>query len=488
MRGVQEQREDRLSEVLALCRANFASYCAAVYPSFEVAAHIRAVIGKLEQVEQGKITRLQLALPPRHGKSLTATQLFAGWYLGKHPEEHLIVAAYGEELADTFGRRTRAIMASDMHRAIFPASVISADANAANRFNLVPGGSYRAVGRGTGVTGHGCSLLIADDVTKDSDEARSESVQRSIRSWYSDVLYTRLAPGGRVIVIGSRWVENDLPGWLQKQHADEGWQLLSLPALAGANDPLGRTENAALWPSHYPVETLELIRRAIGSQSFAALYQGSPRAPEGNVWKASWLRYYREVPEKFQRIVQSWDCASKTGTQNDYSVGTTWGVTVNGYYLLALFRDKLEFPELKRQIASQAAQWKPAAILIEDSSAGQQAVQELKAATRYAVLPIKPDRDKLSRALAITPAFEAGRVHFPEGANFVPALVDELLGFPNCEHDDQTDSLVQALNWLNHHTVPEVRVCFWTGSGRSMSMSEFAGMDAAAWELWRSAR
>jgi predicted phage terminase large subunit-like protein len=154
------------------------------------------------------------------------------------------------------------------------------------------------------------------------------------------------------------------------------------------------------------------------------------------------------MPSSFERIVQSWDCAVKTGAANDYSVGTTWGVAAQGYYLLAFYRARLEFPELKRQIVRQADEWKPHAILIEDASAGASAIQELKVSTRFPVLAIKAEGSKISRAEAVTPMFESGRVFLPEGVASLSDFTEEFCSFPAGAHDDIVDSATMALNYL----------------------------------------
>jgi predicted phage terminase large subunit-like protein len=220
-----------------------------------------------------------------------------------------------------------------------------------------------------------------------------------------------------------------------------------LPAVSeGKGDLLGRPAGAALWESQFPLHVLESIRIAVGPQVWSALYQGNPTAAQGMIFKRSWFRHYQSVPEKFSKIVQSWDTAFKTGATNDYSVCTTWGQTDTGYYLLHFWRDRVEFPELKRQVAEQAAQWKPHAIIIEDKASGQSLLQELKTATPFPVLPVKVDADKQTRASAVTAYFEAGKVLFPEGASWLADLEDELAGFPNAVHDDIVDSITQALN------------------------------------------
>jgi predicted phage terminase large subunit-like protein len=178
-----------------------------------------------------------------------------------------------------------------------------------------------------------------------------------------------------------------------------------------------------------------------------SLYQQRPAAAEGVIFRREWWRTYRDQPS-CSRIVQSWDTGFKSGCDNDFSVCTTWGVNSAGYFLLSLWRGKVEFPELKRRVAWLAAEWKPNVILIEDRASGQSLVQELKNASRYPILPIKVDSDKETRAHAVTPLIEAGKVFLPESAPWLATFIDELAVFPNGTNDDIVDSVTQALNYL----------------------------------------
>ena len=171
-------------------------------------------------------------MPPRHGKSFTTSAIFPAWYLGRHPDHQVIFATYGQELSDDYGRRVRNFVATPLHQAIFPDCRLSEDSTAAHRFNTTRGGTYIAVGRGGPITGRGANLLIIDDPLKDFDEASSETVRRAMHDWFNTVAYTRLMPGGSIVLIQTRWHEDDLAGRLLSEHAAEHWELLSLPGIA----------------------------------------------------------------------------------------------------------------------------------------------------------------------------------------------------------------------------------------------------------------
>lgn len=325
---------------------------------------------------------------------------------------------------------------------------MSEDSTAAHRFNTTRGGAYFAVGRGGPITGRGANLLILDDLLKDWSEANSETIRRALHDWFSSVAYTRLAPGGAIVLIQTRWHEDDLAGRLLAGSSSEHWEVLSLPAIAERDESF-RKQGESLWHAQFPLPELERKRSAIGEQAWVSLYQQRPTAAGGAIFKRDWWQFYKPpVAEPFNRIIQSYDTAFKRGSDNDYSVCTTWGVADTGYFLLHLFRGRVEFPELKRLLSSMAEQWKPHAILIEDRASGQSLVQELKHSTALPIIPVKVDTDKVARAQAVTPLMEAGKVFLPESASWLNDFIDEMASFPNGVHDDVVDSTTQALNYL----------------------------------------
>jgi predicted phage terminase large subunit-like protein len=437
-----------MNDLLGLARRDLACYAIAMFQRLELPNHLRVLLGLLEEVERGDLKRLMVCMPPRHGKSLITTTLFPAWYLGRHPDRQLISASYAQELADDFGRKVRNFVADPRHRAIFPECRLSEDSTAAHRFATTSGGVYFAVGRGGPITGRGADLLLIDDPLKDREEASSATMRRQLQQWYAEVAYTRLQPGGAVVIISTRWHEDDLSGWLLRERAAENWKLLSLPALAEPGDVLGRGEGGALWPDRFPARYLEQTKIQLGSGAFAALYQQRPVALEGAIFKREWWRFYRQAPA-FRRIILSLDCAFKTGSENDFSAASVWGEAANGYYLLDVWRGRVEFPDLKRTVVSLAERWNPHVVLIEDKASGQSLVQELRRETTLAVKPIKAERDKVTRAHAVTAIVEGAKVYLPDTAPWLGDYLDELCSFPSAPHDDLTDCTVQALAYLS---------------------------------------
>ena len=312
--------------------------------------------------------------------------------------------------------------------------------------------SYIAAGVGGGITGEGADILIIDDPVKNNEEAESEVYRAKTFQWYQTTARTRLQPDGAVILIMTRWHKADLAGMLLEEaridpKADQ-WEILHFKAI---ND-----KGEALWPESYPMDALENTRASIGSRSFAALYQGEPSIAEGNVFKREWWKFYKEKPN-FRRIVHSWDTAFKAKAENDYSVCTVWGETSNGFYLIDMWRGRVEYPELKRTAVNLFNRDKAQAVYIEDKASGQSLIQDLKRDTVLPLLPVQVDSDKITRAYAITPLIEAGKVFLPESAFWLHDFIEEMSGFPNSEHDDIVDSVTQALNVISKHRAAVIK-------------------------------
>jgi predicted phage terminase large subunit-like protein len=248
-------------------------------------------------------------------------------------------------------------------------------------------------------------------------------------------------------VVATRWHLDDLSGWLLKNHAREGWKVISLPAIAEADDALGRAEGEALWPEQFPTEMLDRIHEAIGSAAWRSLYQQRPVSAEGSIFRREWLKSYTEQPE-CRRVILSLDTAFKTKQSSDYSAIAIIGESKNSYHLLQMWRGRVEFPALQAKATDLAAIWKPSAVLIEDAASGQSLIQTLQAETRLPIMPVRPRGDKVARASAVTPLFESGRVFLPESVSWRAEFEEELLSFPAADHDDQVDSIVQGLSYL----------------------------------------
>jgi predicted phage terminase large subunit-like protein len=331
--------------------------------------------------------------------------------------------------------------------------IIIPQRQAAHEWGTQQRGSYYAVGIGGSLTGRGFDIGIIDDPVKDAEEAGSAVIRDRIWDWYRTVFRTRANPDAAIIVIMTRWHQDDLVGRLLNQsREDRGsdiWEILSLEAIDNAGK--------ALWGTRYPIEVLDRIKASIGSRAFTSLYQGNPVAAEGNIIKREWWKYYK-VRSEYTRLVQSWDTAFKAGQANDYSVCTLWGESNSHFDLIDVWRERVEFPEMERAVIAAYDRDKPSVVLIEDAASGQSLIQTLKKETRLPIKPVKADKDKVARANAVTPLIEAGRVRLPERASWLHNFVEEVSAFPSGEHDDQVDTMTQALNYMAGR--PEKQVLF----------------------------
>ncbi len=433
------------------------AYAAYQWPGYRPARHHRLIARHLEAAERGDITRLMIFMPPRAGKSMLVSEFFPAWYLGRNPSHYLIAATYAQELADDFGRKVRNQIADPGFQSVFPGCTLKGDSQSAKRFHITQkseavstdlDGAYFATGIGGPMSGRGSHLLLIDDAVKNREEAESPAVRQRNKDWYTSTAYTRLMPGGKIVVVMTRWHEDDLAGRLLSGHPHENWTVLSLPAVAEVEDAIGRRPGDALWPESFPLPTLEKIRNSIGSCDWSALYQQRPTPAEGGIFKAAWFKRYASPRfEEYQQVVQSWDTAIKADQLNDPSVCTTWGVRPDGYDLLQVLVRRLEYPDLKRLVAAQADAFGPDAILIEDKASGQQLLQDLKRATTLPLIGILPEKDKITRASGVSALVEAGKVSLPTHAPWLTDYEMEMLTFPNAPYDDQVDSTTQFLNW-----------------------------------------
>ena len=420
-------------------RNNLLSYALLMQPNYETPPHIKLLASKLEAVERGEITRLIVTLPPRHGKSNIISELLPAWYLGRNPDKQVMFATYGQDLADGFGRKVRNHMADPRHKLIFPEAMLADDSKSANRFNTVAGGVYNAIGVGGPGTGKGADLLAIDDPLKNREEADSKLIRDKLWDWYASVAYTRLMPGGRVVAVLTRWHEDDLIGRLLKGH--EQFELLNLPAVAEENDALGRKPGEALWPERYNETDLQRIRYTIGEREFAALYQQRPAPLEGALFRRSWIQR-ATAPRAGARIAMGVDLALSTKQGADYTaIVVVARDEVGKIYVLDAVRQRADFPTALGMIREMASKWKPIQIGIESVAYQAVVVQELLRTTTLPIKGITPDRDKMTRATPVALRYEQGMIYH---ADLPSWFEDELLAFPQGEHDDAVDALVYA--------------------------------------------
>jgi len=426
---------------------------------FLLAPYIELMASRLEDCRSGNIRRLIVNLPPRSLKSQCISTAFVAWLLGHNPAAQIIAASYGQDLADKLARDTRTIMEADWYRALFPTRLSAR--KAVNDFATIAGGVRMATSVGGVLTGRGADVIIIDDPLK-PDQALSEVGRKAVNDWYDNTLLSRLnnKRTGCIIIVMQRLHQDDLVGHVLPQ---DDWTVLSFPAIAEEPEcvpfetPYGlrqfvRQPGEALHPERESVQEYEAMRRRIGLYNFSSQYQQRPIPLSGNLVKREWLRSYspENLPRRLLRIVQSWDTAAKTSELNDYSVCTTWGVDGDNYYLMDVFRRRLNYPDLKRAIVAEGERFRADDIVIEDKSSGTQLIQDLKNDGVLNVVEYKPPpgADKVMRLHACSDRFENGRVLVPANAPWLDDYVVELVGFPGTKHDDQVDSTTQALDYL----------------------------------------
>lgn len=415
--------------------------------------HILLLNNKLKGVAAGRIKRLMVWLPPRHGKSEFCSKYFSPWYLGLFPDNRVILTSYESDFAAEWGRVGRDLM-EEFGPSIFGVNVSPAS-SAANRWDIDGHlGGMKTAGVGGPITGKGAHVFIIDDPIKNDEEALSATHREKQWNWYRSTAYSRLEPGGAIIIIQTRWHEDDLSGRLVEESKSGGdaWDIVDLPAIAGQDDPLGRQEGEALWPQRYPIESLEQKKRVMGAYWFSALFQQRPAPDEGMVFLRHWWKYwenYEALPE-FEEIILSWDCSFKDKVTSDYVAGQVWGKYKANRYLLDQFRAKMNFPTTVSAIKNLKAKWPMAsAILIEDKANGTAVIDTLKDEIP-GIIPIEPQGGKVVRAHAVTAQIESGNVYIPNPSKYKWAadFIEECAAFPNGKNDDQVDSMTQALTRL----------------------------------------
>jgi len=427
---LQEKRA-RLAATETL--AAFTEY---TFPQYRTAEHHRLICEKLEAVERGEIDRLMIFMPPRHGKSELASKRFPAWYLGRNPDKQVITASYNSDLAGDFGRQVRNIVREQRFRNVFPSVTLAEDSQAANRWNTSAGGSYVAAGVGTAVTGRGAHLLLIDDPVKDREEAESETRRETVYNWYSSTAYTRLMPGGAVILIQTRWHESDLAGRLLEAEAKGGdkWDKLILPAIL--------SNGQALWPEWYPIDALNRTKAAIGPRDWSALYQQQPAPDDGTFFLKAWFKRHEKPPERVHVYMTS-DYAVTEG-DGDYTEHAIWGVDGTGrIFQLDWWHGQTASDEWIEQKLHMIRKWKPICAFGE-AGVIQKAIEPMlkrrmtETATRCRMEWLPSIHDKATRARAFQSRAAMGEVSLLDDERGERVL-KQLLAFPAGKHDDAVD-------------------------------------------------
>ena len=438
--------------------------------------HIELLCWMMTQSNARKFRRLILCLCPRSLKSFIVSVAFPAWYLGNDPTKGIICISYSDDLATKFSRDFHLIVRARWYRKAFPNTRFDKTKFTEREAATTKNGFRLATSVGGTLTGRGGDFIIIDDPIK-AEDAMSEAERNRANNWFTSTVLSRFdnPNEGVLVIVSQRTHVDDLVGYVTER---DDWVNVFVPAIAtrrekiqiGDDKWITRERGEPMQPSRMDLESLKRQRRSMGSFHFEAQYQQNPMPAEGNLIKKAWFRTYSASVDQrdFDAIVQSWDTAASGGEQGSYSVCTTWGIREKRYYLLDVFRGRLNFPDLLTKARRHHHNRGAGLVLIEDASSGRSLLQSLHAETDVPVKPIPVDKDKVTRVAWVTSYIERGRVYLPDDAPWLGEFLKEILAFPNGKHDDQVDSLSQFLRWTMHidqYRPPQVTVRLLGDSG-----------------------
>jgi len=444
----------------ALARNDYAFYVEWVHNgAYKHGRHTEDIICKeLEKVERGELDRLIITLPPRHSKSMTVTETFPSWFIGRKPSRRVIATAYSGNLAKKFGRLNKQKL-RQYGEELFEVSLLTDNKSNTNWGVLGHRGGMISAGIGGAITGEGADLMIIDDPFKNRKQADSIVYRDMVWDEWQNTLRTRLHPGGAVIVIMTRWHEDDLVGRLLAD-PEEGdkWKIVNLPCeCEDENDPLGRKIGEPLWPEHgYDKAWMEQTKTDVGTRTWASLYQQRPSPKEGVTFKRDWWQFYKVLPEFIEETAQSWDCAFKgIPEETDYVVGLVGARKAGNYYIIDRFRDQVGIKGTIQAIRSMTGKHPTAYSKWVEEKANGAAVIELLRDEIPGMIPVPNSDGKEARANAVQPFVESGNVYLPDPsiAPWVHDFIEELAQFPSGKHDDQVDAFTQLIIMLRSKTI-----------------------------------
>ena len=430
-------------------REDFMSFVKCVWPEFVEGSHHRHIAKKFNDLASGKINRLIINMPPRHTKSEFASFLLPAWMVGRNPKLKIIQATHTGELAIRFGRKAKTLIDSDEYRKVFETR-LREDSQAAGRWETAQGGEYFAAGVGGAITGRGADLLIIDDPHSEQD-ALSATAMESAYEWYTSGPRQRLQPGGKIVVVMTRWSTKDLTGKLlahQKEAKSDKWDVVEFPALLDT----GTKKERPVWPEYWKMSELESVKATLPVGKWSAQWMQQPTSEEGAIIKREWWRKWKHdwIPD-LHHVIQSYDTAFLKKETADYSAITTWGVfypnedSPANLILLDAIKERMEFPELRRRALEQYKYWQPESVIVEQKASGTPLTHEL----RQMDIPVStftPSRgnDKHVRVNTCAPLFESGMIWAPE-QRFAEEVIEECAAFPHGDHDDLVDAMTMAV-------------------------------------------
>ncbi|CAI27848.1 Conserved hypothetical protein [Ehrlichia ruminantium str. Gardel] len=442
--------------------------------------HIKVIADRLEAALNGKINRLIINMPPRYAKSLCVSIAWPSWIFGLNPQAKIIVASYSQILSEKLSLDNRYILQSEWYKKLFPHVILSKDQNTKQKFQTLQRGYRFATSVGGSITGEGGDFLIIDDPMNPL-QALSKTYRQRVCNWFEQSLMTRLNDRKHsvVVVVMHRLHTEDLTGYLLSKKLHNKWHVLSLPAIAEKKHIIYsiaypwkfkykkkvknilhiRKEGDFLYWK-YGKKYINELKSELGSYAFAAQYQQNPINLSSGIIKYIWFQRYNQTLYNHENtnITQSWDTASSVNYNSDYSICTTWSYSDNCFFLLDIYKEKLEYQPLKQALINLASRWKPSAILIENKGSGVQLIQEIKNISKIPIIEIVPTTSKLTRFYKIIPILESRKVFLPYDAPWLSDFEKEILSFPNTQNDDQVDSMTQYFEWIYHNIIHNISV------------------------------
>ena len=424
-------------------KSDFLSFVKCVWPDFIEGSHHRHISEKFNKLARGEISRLIVNMPPRHTKSEFASYLLPAWMVGRDPKLKIIQVTHTGELAIRFGRKAKHLIDSEDYHKIFHTR-LQEDSKAAGRWETAQGGEYFAAGVGGAITGRGADLLIIDDPHSEQD-ALSETALESAHDWYTSGPRQRLQPGGKIVLVMTRWSTKDLTGILLKNQggvkADQ-WDVVEFPAIM---------DHGPVWPEYWNAEELEKVKATLPVAKWNAQWMQAPTSEEGALIKREWWRKWTGAIPPLQHVIQSYDTAFLKKETADYSAITTWGIFTpnpdqgSQLILLDAVKGRYEFPELRRAALAQYKYWMPETVIVEAKASGLPLTYELRQMD-IPVTNFTPSKgnDKHVRVNSVAPLFESGMIWAPD-QKFAEEVIEECAAFPHGDNDDLVDSMTQAV-------------------------------------------
>ena len=475
---VQQLNQQRIQQVLAerlLSQKRLLPFVKMNVPRYEAGWVHKEICQKLEKFEEdiikGRSPRLMLFMPPRHGKSELASTQFPAWFLGRNPDREIIACSYSSTLAMSFSKKVREIIRSTKFRSCFKDCELAKDSQSTENWMTTQMGGYLAAGVGGGITGRGADCFIIDDPIKNREDAESATNRELVGNWYSSTARTRLEPGGGVLLILTRWHQDDLAGRLlhDMKNGGEQWEIIVYPAEATRQEKY-RNIGDALHPARYDSAALKALRKSMTARDWGALFQQSPSTEAGSILRRQdWNRWCEDKPPQCSYLIQSMDTAYSAKEQADFSVISTWGLfkpegRMDGHdlqseyeeghrfngkqahlILLDVVRKRMSFTDLKKEAFRLYKHWAPDTVIIEAKASGTPLAHELRqgGVPEQTFTPGK-GTDKLSRVNSVSVLLENGLIWAPKH-KWADDLIEECHNFPNGKYDDQVDSTTGAL-------------------------------------------